>query len=59
MKNGVRRKRYVAAYWPRHGYVVYDRQQSRMADGFYLTLADAQWAADQRNRAEWKAIVNG
>ena len=55
----MRSKRYVAAYWPGHGYVVWDRQLRALADGAYLTLADALWAADQRNRAEWKAIVNG
>jgi hypothetical protein len=36
-------------------YVVYDRQSDLVADGFYLTLADAQWAADQRNG---KARIN-
>lgn len=46
----VGRVRYIVAGLSRGGYVVYDRRMSRIADGRYLTRADAQWAADQRNR---------
>lgn len=49
----VERVRYVVAFWSEHGYVVYDRQLCRIADGFYLMKTDAQWAADQRNRG-WR-----
>lgn len=53
------RVRYIVAGLSRGGYVVYDRRMGRIADGRYLSFTDAQWAAEQRNRAEWKAIVNG
>lgn len=50
----VGRVRYiVAALASGGGYVVYDRRMGRIADGRYLTLADARWAADQRNRG-WR-----
>jgi hypothetical protein len=42
--------RYVAAIRRGGSYVVYDRWDARVADGCYLTLTDAQWAADQRNQ---------
>lgn len=45
--------RYVVATLPTGSYVVYDRWDARVADGRYLTLVDAQWAADQRNRQQW------
>lgn len=47
------RVRYIVAGLSRGGYVVYDRRMGRIADGRYLTFADAQWAADQRNRG-WR-----
>jgi len=54
--------RYVTASLTRYGqlvYVVYDRQAERVADGVYATLADAQWAAEQRNQRAWRVLVNG
>lgn len=46
--------RYVVATLPSGDYVVYDRWDARVADGRYLTLTDAQWAADQRNGQQWQ-----
>lgn len=51
--------RYVVAALSTGGYVVYDRWDARVADGRYLSLDDAQWAADQRNRQQTARRTGG